>query len=68
MLFRSVWAVGDAGTILHYDGTRWSPSLAAFPVGKKRPDLLGVWGSSPSDVWIVGDGIALHATTAGGSK
>lgn len=56
-----VWAVGDAGTILHWDGIEWKPSAAAFALGKK-PDLRGVWGSAADDVWIVGDTVALHYT------
>ena len=56
-----VWAVGDDGVILHYDGTAWSLSTAAFPLGPK-PNLHGVWGSGPADVWVVGDGITLHFT------
>lgn len=61
-----VWAVGDSGTILHWDGASWTPSVAAFPMNRKRPHLYGVWGSGPNDVWIVGDGIALRFT--GGAK
>jgi len=54
------WAVGESGTILHWDGAVWTPSLAAFPVNRKKPHLYAVWGSGPNDVWIVGDEIALH--------
>ena len=59
-----VWAVGDNGTIIHWDGATWKESVAAFQVNKKKPDLHGVWGSGPNDVWIVGDGVALHHTGA----
>ena len=51
-----VWAAGDLGTILHYDGTRWSATPS--PVGVS---LKGLWASSPTDVWAVGDnGFILH--------
>jgi hypothetical protein len=60
-----IWAVGVGGTILHYDGTAWTSSQAAFPVGPK-PDLYGVWGSGAGDVWIVGDGIVLRSTQGRG--
>lgn len=56
-----IWAVGDAGTILHWDGSEWKSSAAAFSLGKK-PNLRGVWGSAADDVWIVGDTAALHYT------
>ena len=56
---RAVWgsgpadgfAVGQAGTVLHYDGERWESQ----PSGTDQ-DLLDVWGSGPSDVIAVGRG------------
>lgn len=51
-----VFAVGDAGKTLHYDGSRWS----AMGSGTTS-DLGGVWGNSGSDVFAVGDyGTTLH--------
>jgi hypothetical protein len=53
---RDVFAVGMAGRILHYDGSRW----AVQPSGTSVP-LQGVWGTSRSDVYAVGDsGTVLH--------
>ena len=46
-----VFAVGDSGTILHYDGSAWS----AMSSGTTN-DLAGVWGSSATDVFAVGAG------------
>lgn len=46
-----VFAVGEGGTILHYDGTAW----AVMESGTSF-DLGGVWGSSPDDVFAVGEG------------
>ena len=52
----NVFAVGDSGTILHYDGSSWS----AMSSGTTNY-LYGVWGSSGSDVFAVGDaGTILH--------
>jgi photosystem II stability/assembly factor-like uncharacterized protein len=51
-----VFAVGDSGTILHYDGTAWSAmtSLTAN-------NLNDVWGTFGDDVFAVGDnGTILH--------
>ena len=43
--------------ILHYDGTSWSPMT--LPPGDDV--LYDIWGSSPSDVYAVGDaGLILH--------
>ena len=44
-----IWAVGTAGTILHYDGAKCS----SVQSGTDLP-LYAVWGSSASDVWAVG--------------
>lgn len=51
-----VFAVGDAGTILHYDGHTWSPMISGT-----TEDLSGVWGSGGSNVFAVGNvGTILH--------
>ena len=44
-----VYAVGRAGTILHYDGTGWSAMASGTSEG-----LHAVWGTSPSDIYAVG--------------
>lgn len=51
-----VFAVGGAGTILHYDGTSWTPMAWGAGFG-----FEGVWGSSGTDVYAVGgyDGFGL---------
>ena len=45
-----IWAVGDGGTAMHYDGQTWS----LVPTGTSR-FLRGVWAGSASSAWIVGD-------------
>ncbi|MCP4104383.1 MAG: hypothetical protein GY749_02430 [Desulfobacteraceae bacterium] len=51
-----VFAVGDSGTILHYNGVDWTEM--SCPVSN---DLKGVWGTSGNNVFAVGDsGIILH--------
>src|SRR3989442_14596606 len=51
-----VFAVGQGGTILHYDGTSWS----AQPSGTTE-NVLRVWGSGVTDVCAVGfGGTILH--------
>ena len=46
-----VFAVGDIGTILHYDGNTWSGQASG-----STNWLYGVWGSSATDVLAVGEG------------
>jgi hypothetical protein len=45
-----IFAVGNAGTVLHYDGRVWGLMKSATSV-----DLWGVWGSSGVDVYAVGN-------------
>ena len=54
-----VWAVGNAGLVLEYDGAAWSPTR---PV---EEDLNGVWSSPTGDAWAVGaNGRVLHLVDA----
>jgi hypothetical protein len=58
-----IYAVGNTGAVLHYDGKNWNE----IEVGTFS-NLNGVWGSSKNDVYVVGDqsiynpgrGIILH--------
>ncbi|MEI6125555.1 MAG: MopE-related protein [Pseudomonadota bacterium] len=45
-----VFAIGDYGTILHYDGSTWSK----MPSGIDQ-NIFGVWGASGSNVFAVAD-------------
>ena len=54
--YEDVWAVGDVGTVLRFNGKHWSN--VASPT---RANLRGVFGVSPTEIWIVGDlGTVLH--------
>lgn len=53
-----IWAVGDGGTINHWDGTAWARSS---PTGLPTMALRGIWGTSASNIYAVGDaGTTLH--------
>lgn len=45
----NVWAVGDRGLILHWDGINWSVASSGTV-----NDLHAVWGSGSSDIFAVG--------------
>ncbi len=45
---KDVWAVGTAGTVIHWNGSEWSSTPAST-----TQSLYAVWGSGPNDVWIV---------------
>ena len=55
-----VWAVGDDATVVHYDGKAWSRVATPLDGVNVKPRLFAVWGSSPRDVWIGGNGVMLH--------
>jgi hypothetical protein len=43
-----VYAVGEQGTILHYDGSSWSPMDS-----ETDQELFAIWGTSSGDVFVV---------------
>ncbi len=47
----SIWAVGDLGVIMHFDGLRWR--RVESPTGR---DILAVDGCAEDEVWAVGEG------------
>jgi hypothetical protein len=49
-----VWAVGESGAIVHWNGKVWSQ----VPSGVAGA-LRSVWAASPSDAWTVGDDAAV---------
>lgn len=52
-----VYAVGDKGTILHWNGSSWSNQTVSGVVHSLR----SVWGSSITNIYAVGsEGIILH--------
>ncbi|PSM30580.1 hypothetical protein [Haliangium sp. UPWRP_2] len=46
-----IWAVGNGGIILHFDGTSWTAKSG--PIGVTE-NLYSVWGSGPNNIWAVG--------------
>ncbi|MBL8950425.1 MAG: hypothetical protein JNK82_06590 [Myxococcaceae bacterium] len=51
-----VWAAGERGTLMHFDGRGWSGRAELV-----AEDLLALWGSGPRDVWASGrGGVLLH--------
>jgi len=45
----NVYAVGQYGTVLHYDGNAWKEELVGA-----NDDLISLWGTSPSNIYAVG--------------
>jgi len=68
-----VFAVGHHGIILRYDGSTWKEIMNSDTLGsldnlkgslytKFIGSLRGVWGSSPTDVYVVGDSLLSGGT------
>ncbi len=53
--WNDVWAVGDGGIVLHFNGAQWQ--AVSVPTTSQ---LFDVWGSSANDVWVVGYRIVLR--------
>lgn len=47
---RDIWAVGDAGSILHFDGISWVSTAVV-----SSETLNGMWGSATDRAWAVGE-------------
>jgi hypothetical protein len=59
-----IFAVGENGTILHYDGANWDSMDSGVLVA-----LFDVWGSSSTDVFVVGqNGVICHYDGTGWSE
>ncbi len=52
----NIYAVGDVGTILHYDGSSWQP-MTNLPGNNF---LLDIWGAGPNDIFAVGQNALWH--------
>ena len=57
----NVWAVGDGGTILKWNGGAWSPQISGT-----AQFLYGVWGGDATNVWAVGNGGTIKAGVVAG--
>jgi len=56
-----IYAVGDAGTIRHFDGTAWRGSSSGTAAV-----LTGVWGTGRDDVYVAAaDGVVLRGSWRG---
>jgi len=55
-----VWAVGDYGRVRHWDGAEWKQAAVTVTKVPLTAPIYGVWTRGPSELWAVGDGVALH--------
>lgn len=51
-----VWAIGNVGTAIHYDGQSWTSNNGGLKVeGKAMPYLWGIAGTAPDRIWATAD-------------
>lgn len=55
-----VWAVGDAGRVVRYDGTTWHELGFFFNGAPVGGDLTGISGTAQGEIFVVGAGVALR--------
>ena len=60
-----VYAVGRGGTVVHYGGS-WGEFEQLELPDESKPVLYGVWGSSASDVFIVGSKASIFRGSSSG--
>jgi hypothetical protein len=56
-----VYVAGIHGRFRRFDGTKWN--IVRIATQNEIPivaELKAIWGAGPDDVWVVGEGIALH--------
>ncbi len=58
-----VWAAGSGGTIIHYDGSDWSPVSSGV-----RNTINAIWGSGPDDVYLAGSADAIFHGARGAGQ
>jgi hypothetical protein len=60
---------GGPGVLLHFDGAAWRSMDVPAQAGAPAPSILGMWGSSPVDVFAVGaGGVILHYDGSGWAR
>ncbi|MDF2697026.1 MAG: hypothetical protein K0S65_5409, partial [Labilithrix sp.] len=58
-----VFLASDSGQLRHWDGSSFSFVKTTIEKVPITASLFAMWGSSSTDLWIVGDEIALHKTS-----
>ncbi|HXA27547.1 MAG TPA: hypothetical protein VN193_02265 [Candidatus Angelobacter sp.] len=62
----AAWAVGNAGTVAHWDGSSWSATQVPLtgPLDQ-RPNLFGVAFTDAAHGWAVGEGGGIYSYSGG---
>lgn len=49
-----VWGGSDNGELYHFNGEIWSVAFTYSIPGMEQPDFTDIWGTSPTDIYVVG--------------
>ncbi|MBN9159969.1 MAG: hypothetical protein BGO98_37355 [Myxococcales bacterium 68-20] len=60
-----VYIAGDYGQLRHWNGTSFSLVKTTIKKIPLQASLFAMWGTSSTDLWIVGDRVALHKVAPG---
>jgi hypothetical protein len=51
---------GDYGRLGHWNGSAWTQAKTTISKYPEIAPLYAVWGRAGGELWVVGDGIAMH--------
>jgi hypothetical protein len=54
------WIGGEYGRLRRWDGTTWVQAKTTITMYPEIATLHGIWGDAQGDLWVVGEGIAMH--------
>jgi hypothetical protein len=58
------WIGGEYGRLRHWDGTTWTQAKTTITKFPDTTTLRAIWGDAQGELWVVGDGIAMHRSPA----
>ncbi len=54
------WSVGEYGRLRHWDGSTFTQARITLTSEPFIRTFFGAWGDGKGELWVVGDGVALH--------
>jgi hypothetical protein len=54
------WIGGEYGRLRHWDGTAWTQAKTTITKYPDTTTLNAIWGNASGELWVVGEGIAMH--------
>jgi hypothetical protein len=54
------WVGGEYGRLRHWDGSMWVQAKTTITKYPDTTTLHAVWGDAQGELWVVGEGLAMH--------